>query len=418
MFLFIGIFMPCLVRTRMHYIIFLAEIGFIVIQLIRGKTIKLNKTISKIFFSFFPFYIYYTCLILARTIETSDSIYLIEYTNSLFIALYVVTLGVAMTVYHEIYKIDVDNFYSLLVVVATLQLCFVVLSFSVPSVKDFFNNLTRQNSYSETIVAVMNEGYTMTWRAFGLAENLFDGFGFIITILISITFALGLNGGNKCLIGLSGLMWIMPLLNARTGLVLCIVSFLIIISRYLPVKTFLATLAMVAGVIFYFISELFQALPDGLQIALISGLDAFSDLSQGETSGVFSEIFNADLVFPQDIILGQGCSPERLGKHEGIDSGYIQCIWRFGVVGSLLLFGAYIHSFYCAYKLSKRKIDVTILLTILLSMFLYGFKLFYIMGYANVFLVFSVLFMLILSKKKFSKIKPLRRTIADSNENI
>lgn len=413
--------MPCLVRTRMHYIIFLAEIGFIVIQLIRRKTIKLNKTISKIFFSFFPFYLYYTCLILAKIIETSDSTYLIEYTNSLYVAIYVIALGVAMTAYHEIYKIDVDNFYSLLVIVATLQLCFVVLSFFVPSIKDFFNNLTRQNSYNENIVAVIDKGYMMTWRAFGLAENLFDGFGFVISILISVTFALGLNGGNKYLIGLSILMWIMPLLNARTGLFLCIVNFLIIISRYLSAKTFLASLGLVAGIGFYFISELFQALPDGLQVALISGLDDFSNLSKGETSGVFSEIFDADLVFPGNIIFGQGCSPERLGKHEGIDSGYIQCIWRFGVVGSLLLFGAYMHSFYYAYKLSERRIDVAILLSILLSMVAYGFKLFYIMGFANVFLVFSVLFMLILSKKKqmpFSKVKPLRRTIAESNENI
>lgn len=185
--LFIGIFMPCLFRIRMQYIIFAVEIIYILWQLLKYQRIKINKNVIKILLSFLPFYSYYVLLVLyGIAVEGKDGMqYMIECKQAVAIAVYAIVLAITLTVYKQSKGIASIYLYKLIIWVGVLQLFFVTISFFSPFIKKIFNSLTIKNSFNETIVAVMNKQWYMTWRSYGLAENTFDGFGFIITFIIS-----------------------------------------------------------------------------------------------------------------------------------------------------------------------------------------------------------------------------------------
>lgn len=401
LFLFIGIFMPCLIKIRMQYIVFTIEVLYVVWQIIKSHTIVIDKQLFKVFLAFLPFYVYYTALIITKVFfdKINSEKYLIEYTQVLTIGGYVIVLSFVLVMFKRANYFSSDLFYKLFIAVGTIQLVCVILSFFFPSVKIFFNSLTLNNSFSEIMASWYTRQWYMSWRAYGLGENLFDGFGFVISIIISIVFIYGLSKRYKGIIVLGGVMLIMPLLNTRTGLVLCFVSLVIIFFCYMNSKRFLWYIAGISLItVLFFI--LYNKLPRGLQIALEAGLTDFKNLFRGEKTGIFSQLFSEDIVFPNDIIWGAGISPERLEEYVGIDSGYIQCIWRYGLIGTILLFFALVYSFRMAFRMSGQKQDQVLAFTTTVTIFIYSFKLFLFNSYADIFLVFTILFSIVLGRRK------------------
>ena len=403
--LFIGIFMPCLIRVRMQYIMLGIEVAYIVLKVISTRKIKIYNVPVKMLACFLPFYIYYTILVVSKIVteDAYSSVYRIEYSQSLSIATYVIALAIAMMLYKQQHEINSTTFFQIITIPTVIQLVFVGLSFLFPSVKSFFNSLTIKNSFNDTIINVMNSTWYMEWRAYGLAENVFDGFGFVISILISSVFLYGLSTKKKKITVLAWVMLIMPLLNARTGLVLCFVSFMYIMFKYLNVKRAFSFCVLIAFLIIAFLL-LFKYLPHGLQDALSRGVVELKGLAQGENVGVFNQIFGVDIVFPENVLFGAGISPERITSLTGIDSGYIQSFWRFGIIGTVLLWGGYIASIVIAYRNTGQKSNKVILVVLLLIMIVYCFKLFLFNSYANNFLLFFILFSIGLEERRSENI--------------
>ncbi|MCI9196939.1 MAG: hypothetical protein HFH55_03385 [Lachnospiraceae bacterium] len=401
--LFLGIFMPCLIRVRMQYILIGIGIIYVIWMVVNLRVIKLNTTVIKMLSSFVPFYLYYTILVLGKTLSSTSnaSMYTIEYTQALSIAVYVITIGIALTLYKQKNDIDSNRFYILIIAVGVLQMFFVIMSFMSPSIKATFNNLTAKNSFNENISEWMGRQWYMGWRAYGLAENVFDGFGFVISIIISVVFVYGLSQQKKMITILAWAMLIMPLLNARTGLVLCFISFVHIMFRYLNFKRAIGYAFLIIMLLVLF-PVLLRFLPEGLQLALSKGVTEIGGLLDGEKIGVFSEILGADLVYPEDILFGSGASPERLTGLIGIDSGYIQGLWRFGLIGSILLWGGFASCFYRAYKITLKKEDRVVIVSIFGIMIVYYFKLYFFSGYANNFVIFFFLFVIALGGETHS----------------
>ena len=393
--LFLGIFMPCLVRVRMQYILFALGLLFLLFQCLKDLKFHVNKGVVRCLLAFVPFLVYYSLLTASNILAGKDaSLYLVEYKQILSLGLYVVVLGAAIMQIRQT-EVTTKTFCRLIIMVSLAQLLFVALSLLSPSIKSFFNDLTIKNSYNETIVSVMKRGYYKSWRNYGLAENLFDGFGFVISILFSITLIYGLGENKIGIITLAGVMLVMPLVNARTGLVLCGISAVYIMLKYLNGKRLLIYILgiVVAAVLF---GLLFGKLPQNLQVSVTEGFSQITDLFQGKVTGVFSELLVSDFVMPSNIWFGDGISPERLGSYSGIDSGYVQCLWRFGIFGTLLLFGGFGVSFGYAYRMNRNKKSRAILVSTLLIMTAYCFKLFFFTSYANVFLLFTVLFIAVI----------------------
>lgn len=395
--LFLGIFMPCLIRVRMQYILIGLGMIYVIWMAVNLRAIKLNTTVIKMLSSFVPFYLYYTILVFGKTLSNTSnaSMYTIEYTQALSIALYVITIGIAVALYKQKNGINSNRFYTLIIAVGVLQLFCVIISFVSPSIKAMFNNLTARNSFNENISVWMGRQWYMGWRAYGLAENVFDGFGFVISIIISVVFVYGLSQQKKIVTILAWAMLIMPLLNARTGLVLCFISFVYIMFKYLNFKRAIGYAFLIIALLLLF-PILLKFLPEGLQLALSKGMTEIGGLLGGEKVGVFSEILGADLIYPDDILFGSGASPERLTGMVGIDSGYIQGLWRFGLIGSILLWGGFSSCFYQAYKITRKKEDRVVIVSIFIIMIAYYFKLYFFNGYANNFLLFFFLFVIAL----------------------
>lgn len=398
--IFIGIFMPCLIRLRMQYVMFGVELIYIIWKAISSPRIVIYKTPIRMMAAFLPFYVYYTFLVVIRVLTEgpNSSVYLVEYKQSLSIAAYVIVLAVAIMLYRQSHAADSTTFFQLITAAAVMQLVFVGLSFVSPRVKSIFNALIVRNAHNEAIVNAMSKTWLLKWRAYGLAENLFDGFGFVISILISIVFVYGLSTKKKEIIALAWIMLIMPLLNARTGLVLCFVSFIYIMFRYLNVKR-VVTFSLLIVIIAACFLMLFRYLPQHLQEVLTRSITEFSGLAQGQKMGVFNQIFGVDIVFPDNMIFGAGISPERITGLIGIDSGYIQCLWRYGIIGTVLLWSGYISSAVIAGRNTSLKSNKVILVDLIIIMLIYCFKLFLFNSYANNFLLFFILFYIGLEKE-------------------
>ena len=286
----------------------------------------------------------------------------------------------------------------MLIAVSSLQLICVILAFIFPQVKAYFNELTIRNSLSEVIVNVTDNEWRMSYRAFGFAENLYDRFGYAISIIISLSFLKGISSNNKGVTVLSLAMLVMPLLNARTGLLLSGIGIIIIMLNYFKPRKVVSYAAIVLAIIVSFML-IFNHLPPRLQIALTNGVDATRGLINGsEKTDVYAEILDNDIVIPQSIMFGEGLSPEKRMGYSGIDSGYIQCLWRYGVIGTILLLGGYVYSFVLALKYRRTKEHTVLVIVILTIFFIYLFKLFSLVNYGNIFLIFTILGALISNK--------------------
>lgn len=398
--IFNGIFMPCLIRVRMQYVMLGIMLIYIIWKMISAPSITIYKTPVRMMAAFVPFYIYYTFLIISRVLagRPNSSLYLVEYKQSLSIALYVIVMAFAIMLYRQSHEADSSAFFQMITAVAAMQLVFVVLAFAFPGVKTFLNSLIIKNSYNEAIISAMNKSWLVSWRAYGLAENMFDGFGFVISILISIVFVYGLSTKKKGITALACVMLVMPLLNARTGLILCSVSFMYIMFRYLNVKRFITFSLLIVLLVIGFLL-MYKHLPYELQDALSRTVTEFSGLAQGQKKGVFDEIFGVDIVFPDNMLFGAGIAPERITELTGIDSGYIQCLWRYGIIGSVLLWGGYISSAVIAYRNTSLKCNKVLLVDLIVMMLIYCFKLFLFNSYGNNFLLFFILFYIGLEKE-------------------
>ena len=398
--MFLGVFMPCLIRVRMQYVVISLELITILFMLIFDRKLTFNRNTIKVFGAFIPFLLYYSISIILNGLTSTNSLraYLDEYTQIIFVFLYAFVSIIFIQKWIQTSNEGFDGFSNLMTVVATIQLICVMLAFMFPQVKTFFNNLTIQNSLSEVIVNVTNNKWRMSYRAYGLAENLYDRFGYAISILISLSFLKGISTNNRKKIALSLAMLMMPLLNARTGLLLSGVGIVIIMFNYFKPKRVFSYLAIVIALIVSF-ALVFNHLPTRLQLALTNGVDATRGLLGGNgKTDVYLEIFENDIVIPQNILFGAGLSPERKMGYSGIDSGYIQCLWRYGIIGTLLLLGGYAYSFILAVRYRNTKERKVLIIVILTIFFTYLFKLFSLVNYGNVFLLFVILGALISNK--------------------
>ena len=268
------------------------------------------------------------------------------------------------------------------------QFVCVTLAFVLPDVKNYFNGLTVANSESAYIA--FSTQYN-PYRSFGLGENLFDSFGYVIALVILLTFIEGLFRTNTKIVILSGLMMIMPLLNARTGMVLAFIGLLISFVMYTR-RSFLQLLKIVLLIVLFLVagSFFFRNIPEETREWILEGGSSIIDLFfEHNSSGVFSVLSN-HIIFPSNFVFGEFGAPEMFGLGHS-DVGYIQCIWRYGALGSLLLFCG------CAKLLMHESINrndrlKTFAACVLLILFVYLFKMFPFTNLGATFVILSYVF--------------------------
>ncbi len=379
-FLFLYIFQPfvCKVSTIVILDIWL----LLVIMLhIGGKpkfVITINGSVWKCILGFLPFFIYYVTEMILRAFVLEDNHFSLYLYNIMIVFLILIRI-VMVTWYLSILLIDkkytLDKIIKMFIYTAILQVCFVMLAFKLPFVRSFFNDMTIKYSNSIYVVRALELD---TYRSYGFSGNLFDSFGYKTALLIIIAFAYAVDRKKATGIILSIFMFIMPLLNARTGVYLGILGMTIVILMYLKKITGEAVLKGIFLTLFVMVMLmlLLNALPEETKKWIYRGMEATILLIQkGEHTGVYEVLLDSNWIMPPDILFGAGGTPEQIITR-GIESGYVNCIWQYGIIGSVLLFGGYANVFFRAYRSSIDRFKKSIAISFLLIFFTYLIKLF------------------------------------------
>lgn len=391
-YLFVAIFLPNFCNISTRYIIFISNILILFAGLMIYKKIHIPKIMLNIMLSFLPFWIYYSVLQLSRYFF-GNPLYRNLYKKNLYnmVNIFIFSFLIFLIVYFfsSNNKKNLSE-YNLLIRTAGIQFVCVVVAFVFPNVRNMFIDMNVKYSKDEVVAnALMNLSWDV--RSYGFAGNLFDAFGYIVSILIMICFAYGIEKKSNKYVVFACIMIIMPMLNSRTGILLSLVGILIVMLFYFEPKKIFKYLFGGIILLILFVYILNNLNVDTREWIMKGIIQTWDLVSKGDTSkGVYSEIFGADLVYPRNLFFGEGSSPELIGGYAGIDSGYIQCIWRYGIFGSVLLLGGYIRMYIISYKSTENVMNKAVLVSTMIIFLTYLFKLFSISNYGANVLIFGI----------------------------
>jgi len=222
-----------------------------------------------------------------------------------------------------------------------------IASFFIPKAKEFFNSLAAINSNSVFIrEAMLNSSH----RNFGFASQLYDNFGFAMSIIAILALICGLRERK-----INYLFFIMisfvAIINARTSIILIGISVILLLIRSnQPYKDFLRNITIL--VLLIYIAVIFYSNFDFSMSQttkwLKTGIDEMLSLvMNNQRVGYFNVLFNKFIFFPESIfelVIGTGMLPSDL-VGRGTDVGYVQNIWQYGILGSSLIIYFYAYAF-------------------------------------------------------------------------
>lgn len=393
LFLFCAVFTPDLFSFSMRYLIVLVSfVGVVVETVFRKGRLNLKDNYISIFKGFIPFIVYLLLVQISRMIvsDYTYSIYSDLLTHTLLAVFSAFLISYFLVQLCERCEINFNHFACIIIVVTLIQFICVVLALIFPSVRNFFINLIIKHSYSDRLI-VLAKASLSGWadRSYGLSNNMFDSFGYITCLLIILVYAYGMELKNYKIVILSFLMVIIPLVNSRTGVLLVLIGFFIVSLFYNDIRTVIKnTLIVIVAVLALLV--LLNHLPESMVVWLNKGVNETASLfGGGEVTGTFSELFEKDIVFPNDIIFGAGYSPVTEG-YSGIDNGYICCIWHFGLIGTFLLFLGVAFMYIKVFFRYDNRFVKSIIISYLIVYFVYLFKIYSIDNFGGNTLVFSV----------------------------
>lgn len=410
---FLYLFQTPLFKISLVYILDMVFLMIILLNSGKNPKIRINTSIKKVIIGFLPFLVYFFVYMTFK-IFTSDNFGELDiyYENIKRVMLTVIHLVIAVSFLLSIKKKNkytITDIIDMFIMAAFWQLLCVALSFVFPSVKTVFNNLIMTNSKSEAIVNALSS--FGSYRGYGFAENLFDQFGYTLSLLTVLILIEGIERKKTLLIIVSYLMLIASLLNTRTGLLLSVVGIIVVSLMHLDMlklKSFFKGL-LIAGVIIIAGYSVVVRLSDTAFSWVSNGMKEISSLIfESETTGTFYYL-SQDIIMPNDMLFGAGGAPRNFSL-VGIDIGYIQSIWMYGVIGTILLFTGYFAMFFQLYKFSNNKKGRSIAICFSLLFFLYTIKLFASHYPGSNFILFGVPILLMVEQQKYnSQNKSLRK---------
>lgn len=388
-YLFMAIFQPNILGVGTFKLILLVDFAVFAFLVVKYQRVLFNKKVMMLFAGFLPFvlYLFVSAMIHILKYPGNAGIYMSNFTGAVLPLFQCMILGLVMVLLIKVKGIEYSEIENALLFVSLIQLGCVLLALFVPQIRNMFIDIMLRDTDASRISDFLRFGST---RMYGLSRNLFDLFGYIVSILITLVFLKGVSENKNIYKLISVVLLIIPLLNARTGLVLALVGFAVVLAFYFtPKKLPLYAVGGVAAVVCVIV--FFSLLPEKNAEWLTKGFDdTVTYLKTGEKVGVYSEILGKDIVYPSNMVFGECGAPEALRNYSGIDSGYIQCLWRYGIIGSAFLFFGYINMFYIAAFRNKSKKACCMMAVLAMLFFVYLFKLYALDNAGANILVFGI----------------------------
>ncbi|MEN6471869.1 MAG: hypothetical protein ABFC62_10430 [Clostridiaceae bacterium] len=256
---------------------------------------------------------------------------------------------------------DLLNIY---IIVGLIQASIVLLTAAFPQVRELTLQILRSNTRSELVFRAIEDMSGV--RGFGFSSNLFDLFGYATSILITIAVACGVFG--KRILVLAAIFMIpMPLLNARTGLVIAVLGVIIVFVQYFRSSDMLlrkigtGIVIGISGVALIFVATFIMSQYPSTSEWVMDGIEETKRLVfNQEKTGIYSYLLSSSFWFFPDnlleLIFGAGSIPLYL-INRNTDVGYVISVWQYGLIGTIILYVSYFWLFYRANKSSKSELE-------------------------------------------------------------
>lgn len=387
------IFLPNLLTVSMSYIVFIINICIILFNYQAENRLIISKA-SKLFLKLYlPILIYISITQLYHIVidSTNTDIYVSQYFNFFFSIIKLFINCLAFTAILSKSSQPIHEFNNYIIVAGILQLICVISALVFPDVRQLFISTIQNYGHAEYFRDLANNTMlTMVHRGYGLSSNLYDSFGYVTSIIIITCFIRGISSIRYLI--LSILMMLMPLVNARSGIVLTVVSLVAAPLFTVDWKRILKTMLYIS-IAFLLFNYLLQLLPTEMNKWILEGTTDINELLTGSAFGndsIFKRLFIDDVCFPNNILIGAGASPnELLNLH--IDNGYIRCIWNFGIVGTIILLTAYLSIFRSAFVTLTSSQSRCRVICLAVIFIIYLFKLYSIQNDGGNFLIIGAI---------------------------
>lgn len=405
-YLFFVIYLPPLLKNGMIDKVMLAlSVFYIFVNL--GNAIKMiNIRENKRILLLCIILLAYSLIIsLVNSIINGSGSYFDRPVEIIIFMIYFFCEAAAITVYCKKNKITSEEFLKLLVIVGLIQSIFVFASFFSSEIRSKLLGLISQNaSYSRIKESISAGHYTALRRNYGFADTLYDRFGYICSILCAVSFNLGLYKKKWGYYTVSLIFVFCTLVNARSGVVLCVIAMIVsgtifFIYNNGSAKTALRLVGLVFTVcviIVVFLHILQQYAPDTYEW-VESGLGSFFEVSDALADSSETDFYiSSETWFFPDIfgfIFGTARDPHyTIGR--STDNGYVEQIWHIGIIGLLLSVNLFVGSIKRTSRTCTSQLEQSVLYTMIVLILVYMVKLFAFKNVAGTFIILSYCFLL------------------------
>lgn len=282
------------------------------------------------------------------------------------------------------YNFTTNDIIECIIIAGFIQVFITICCLLFPMFKQLCINLL----YFFTHDSIYLNGSLQKYRFNGYSESLLDSFGFGTGVIAALPLFLSIRIKKPSLILLCGPLILVPLFNARSGVIIFGLLFFIFLFhvffriekkyKIIYIKYLLSFIVIILctfllGYIFF---------PKNIKSFFIDSFSIIRFLFTGNLSmpGVdtASNLFNSkSWVLPNnliDVIFGTGHTVFIKELQIKSDVGYINDIWLVGIVGSILMYLPYIYIYISCYKKSNDSLGKSLAIGLMLALFIFQIK--------------------------------------------
>lgn len=344
-YLFFLMFLPPIIKD-INVLLILYIVSFLIILIkyrSRLKDFFSSKVIRKSFFIFFIYIIWCILVIVFNAFFYKEFFmysYLINFYSIFLVVPCIFTCVMFVIFYCDENKIEFNELIKYIIIAGLIQSFIAISALLFPEVKTLLIKIM----YYTTGDNLYLHQYNTERRFFGFANNMLDSFGFGTGVLAVLPLFYSVNNSKKWLLTVPFLVAV-PLLNSRTGLVIFALGFFIWLIYILRQKKFKNYFSILISIVILTILLVLLVKVFNFQTInwIIRDSLSFFTNSFGTADILFGKGF---WVLPEkifNIIVGKGYIIASYGGMKDViglssDVGYINEIWKSGLIGLGLLF--------------------------------------------------------------------------------
>ncbi|WP_140396394.1 hypothetical protein [Gordonibacter sp. An230] len=343
LFVFCAVFSPPIIPD-VNFVLVAAFFALISLLAFHKDEIRglMRRTGAGLYSTGIGFYVVYCLAITTVAIVFGGDRFWLNYMTALYSVFLLCPVSVVCALYISVKakKLSLDFSGVLLIFIAAgmVEACFTLAAFLNSEVRQMLIDIMSRN----TDDAIFSNATMLSWRFYGFSNSLLDLFGFTTGIIASLPLFVSSIRGQKRWILLVPPLLLVPFLNSRSGLVIFVVCFAAYLLLFIKkdarlvvvTPALMAILFIGVAIILNVVKEVAPSTADWVTMDVDSFLSSGSTIT-GQT--LFSDAF---WELPSGILFltGTGHTKYLVEGFAHSDVGYVNQLWRCGVIGSLAMY--------------------------------------------------------------------------------